>query len=109
MMKVTHEVVMKLPEHERYDLASQMRRASKSVPANIVEGYAKRAAPKEFARALSMALGSANEMEAHFKIARDLGYLSADESARYIAEYEIIGRQLRRLMQYWRSKPRETT
>jgi len=39
-----HELANSLPPHERFDLADQIRRASKSVVANIVEGYSHSAA-----------------------------------------------------------------
>jgi len=36
-----HRVSLEFPRHEQWELASQMRRASKSVCANIAEGYGK--------------------------------------------------------------------
>lgn len=39
LMIEVHQVAGRLPSHERYDLASQMRRSAKSVMANIAEGY----------------------------------------------------------------------
>jgi len=62
-----HRVANVLPAHERYDLVAQMRRASKSVPANIAEGYARRWSVKEFKNYLRIAMASANEMEVHLK------------------------------------------
>jgi four helix bundle protein len=55
-----HELVASLPDFEKYDLASQLLRASKSLAANIAEGYAKRRSPKEFIAYLTSALASAN-------------------------------------------------
>lgn len=65
LMLIIHQAVKKLPVYERNDLASQMRRASKSCPSNIAEGWAKRRFEKEFKRHLDSAIGSANEMEVH--------------------------------------------
>lgn len=62
LMLIIHREVKKLPPFERLDIASQMRRASKSGPANIAEGWAKRRFEKEFKRHLDSAIGSANEM-----------------------------------------------
>ena len=39
LMIEAHKVAAQLPPTERYDLAPQMRRSSKSVMANIAEGY----------------------------------------------------------------------
>jgi four helix bundle protein len=97
-----HAVVKTLPGHEKYDLAAQMRRASKSVPANIAEGYARRQSTKEFRHYLRMAMASANEMEVHLKIAGELGYLTREQVAEYAKEYNIVGRQLNRLSTTWR-------
>ena len=51
-----------------------------------------------------MSVGSANEMEVHFKIARELDYVTQAEFDHFLEEYQIIGKQLTRLIQYWRSK-----
>lgn len=98
-----HEVAATFPAFEKYDLADQMRRASKSVSANIADGFALRASDKEFKRYLRSAMGSANEMEAHIEIAQDLGYVDAELAAALINEYQIIGKQLYRLIENWRS------
>ena len=52
-------------------LANQMRRASTSIPANIAEG-AGQDTPAQFARFLSMAIGSAFELESHVVLAQRL-------------------------------------
>ena len=70
-LEIAEEVyrfVDKLPPLERYGLAQQMRRASVSIPANIAEG-AGRGSPKDFARFLRIAIGSACEVEAHIDLA----------------------------------------
>ena len=103
LLKPVHDMVLKFPDYEKFDLANQLRRASKSIPANIAEGYGKRRSAKEFQSFLSHALGSATEMEVHLKIARALDYISADEFTWLHAEYEIVGKQLYRLMQHWRT------
>ena len=97
-----HALAKIMPPYERHDLAAQIRRASKSVPANIAEGYARRRSIKDFKNYLRMAMGSANEMEVHLKIAAELGYHSRAEAERYIKEYNIVGRQLNRLISTWR-------
>jgi len=102
LLKAVHDLVLKFPDFERYELASQIRRACKSVPTNIAEGYAKRRSVKEFKAFLTNALGSANEMEVHLRIAIALGYVSEAEVEPTIAAYQVIGRQLARLIQSWR-------
>jgi four helix bundle protein len=48
LMLIVHSEVKKFPVYERADLSPQIRRASKSCPANIAEGWAKRRHEKEF-------------------------------------------------------------
>jgi four helix bundle protein len=66
------------PKQEIYGLISQIRRRSASIAANIAEGCGKRS-NAEFQRFLHIATGSASELEYHFLLARDLGFLSPEE------------------------------
>jgi four helix bundle protein len=68
------------PKHELFGLASQIRRCSSSIPANIAEGCG-RVGNTELHRFLQIACGSANELEYHFLLARDLGYISPADHA----------------------------
>jgi len=67
------------PKEERYRLTNQLRRAAASVPANIAEGCG-RNGDVELARFLTIAKGSASELDYLLLLAHDLGYLKA---ARY--------------------------
>ena len=104
-----HALAASLPSIEKFELASQFRRASKSVPVNIAEGYAKRRSPKEFVSYLTTALGSANELEVHLEIARRLGYISEEARADLQGEYSIIGRQLAALIRSWQPVKTQAT
>jgi four helix bundle protein len=64
------------PRVEEFRLAAQLRRASVSIPANIAEGSG-RGGKQEFRQFLVVAMGSANEVEYHLLLARDLGYLTS--------------------------------
>jgi four helix bundle protein len=97
-------MVAGFPSYERYELASQMRRACKSIPANIAEGHGKRHSPRDFCNFLTIALGSTNEMYAHFDIARQLDYITDEVRIRFVAEYQVVARQLTQLIRYWRSR-----
>lgn len=103
LLKPVHDAALELPKYEQFDLASQIRRACKSIPANIAEGYGRKRSAKEFQQFLSMALGSATELEVHLKIALKLEYLTETVAEGLIAESQVIGKMLYRLMQHWRS------
>ena len=97
-----HRLVAEFPAHERFDLCDQMRRASKSVAANIVEGYSHKDTPGKAKLFWRNAMGSANEMVEHLETAVALGYASQDTCRPYIEEYTITAKQLNRLIQNWR-------
>ena len=54
-------ICKRLPPVEQYELARQLRRAARSISANIVEGWGKRASTPEFKRYLQIAIGSCDE------------------------------------------------
>ena len=84
-------LVQRLPQNEQYGLASQMRRAAVSIPANIAEGFG-RWHSKEFVHFLLIANGSLKELETHLLIGKRLGFFSAPELARPVGLVEEIGR-----------------
>ncbi len=104
-----HRLVLTFPEYERFALADQMRRASRSVPTNIVEGYSRRSSAKDFKHFLGISMGSANEMVVHLEISCRLGYATHETCAMHIDEYDAIGRQIHMLMARWRSDGRPPT
>jgi four helix bundle protein len=71
----SYRVTTIFPRHELYGMTSQIRRCAASIAANIAEGCGKRG-NGEFQRFLNIATGSASELEYHFLLARDLGYVS---------------------------------
>ncbi len=92
-----------LPLYERQDLGSQARRCSKSPPANIAEGWAKRRFEKEFKVHLDKALGSCNEMEVHLSMAKDLGYLDKSTCDQLIVRYIALGGKITNLRNNWKT------
>ena len=104
-----HQLVLTFPEYERFALADQMRRASRSVPTNIVEGYSRRSSAKDFKHFLGISMGSANEMVVHLEISYRLGYATREACAPHVDEYDAIGRQIHMLIAHWRSDGRPPT
>jgi four helix bundle protein len=69
-----HDFAKTLPEEEKYDLFAQIRRSSKSVTANLAEGYG-RYHYLDSLRFYSIARGELNETLAHLINARTLEYI----------------------------------
>lgn len=83
-----HRVTFGFPKVEQFALAQQMRRASKSIVANIAEGYGKqKQSMQEFRRFLYMAVGSAEEMRVWLRYALDLDYISLIQWQAWRDEY----------------------
>ncbi len=71
---VYKNVIAHLPKSEQYDLGSQIKRASYSIPLSIAEGCG-RNTEKDFAHFLDIALGSAQEVEYCFLLLKDLSFI----------------------------------
>jgi len=63
-----HKMTLSLPKFELYEEASQIKRSSKSVGANITEGYGKRAYKNDFIRSLTIAHAECDETMYHLDI-----------------------------------------
>ena len=97
-----HHTVLKYPQHEQYELASQMRRASKGICANIAEGFGKQNISKaEFKRFLLMAMGSADEMRVWVQYSVDLGYIDQSRWSAWNKNYTDIAKMLNGLHAKW--------
>jgi four helix bundle protein len=91
------------PKEEKFGLTSQVRRAAVSVPANIAEGAARQTS-REFARFLSIAQGSASELETELLIAQRLGYLEQNSYRKLYDELNTIARMIVGLSQHLKRK-----
>jgi four helix bundle protein len=69
------EVTKSFSVEERYSLVDQVRRSSRSVPANIAEAWRKHRHPAAFVSKLNDAEGEAAETQTHLEIALRCRYL----------------------------------
>ena len=106
---VIHKLALTFPDYEKFVLADQMRRASKSITSNIAEGYGKRKSAKEFKHYLSNALGSANEMIVHLEVTRELEYAKPETCNALIEDYTVICKMLYRLIENWHTIPSKSS
>ena len=85
-----------------FGLRDQIRRAGVSIMANIVEGH-ERGGTGEFVQFLSMAKGSAGEVDSHLFVALDLGYLDKATFERLSSATTETARLIGALIQYLRN------
>jgi len=78
----------KFSPEEKYSLTDQIRRSSRSVAANIGEGYRKKRYPKMFASKMADADGEATETQVWIDFATKCGYLAAIRQAQLRKGYE---------------------
>lgn len=88
-----YEVTYNFPKEELFGITSQMRRAAVSIPSNIAEGAA-RTSKKEFSNYLSIALGSASELETQLTISKNLKYLNIESFNSIIQELNKIQKMI---------------
>ena len=88
-----HEAVKKFPTEERFDLASQARRAANSIVLNIAEGSG-RGTKKDFSHFLDMAVGSTFETVACFFVARKQSYISQQDLEEIKRDGEFLSKRI---------------
>jgi four helix bundle protein len=103
--KKAHELTLEVyrstetfPKPEWFGLRSQIRRASSSIGANLAEGCGRRR-DGEFGRFVSIALGSASELECQLLLARDLQFLEHVDHKRMQAQLNEVCKMLMSLHQ----------
>ena len=91
-----HAVTLKLPKHELYEEGSQVRRSSKSVSSQIVEGHALRQYKPEYLHYLARAYGSAEETTEHLQFLLETRSASRveDDCRLLLQQYAVLCRKL---------------
>ena len=85
--------VASFPPEERFELARQIRRAVRSIGANLAEGAGKQG-DRELVRYARIARGSAHELENHLLVARDCKLIDAEEWRQYDETVQRVCRML---------------
>lgn len=92
------EISKRFPAEERYALTDQIRRASRSVGANLAEAWQKRRYVAHFVSKLTDADGEQAETQHWLGTATACGYLSEKEQVALLAKCTRIGRMLGTMM-----------
>ncbi|WP_299675268.1 four helix bundle protein [uncultured Tenacibaculum sp.] len=93
-----YEVTKMFSSEEKFGIISQLRRASLSIPTNLVEG-ASRNSEKEFAYFINIASGSSAEVEYLLEFSKSIAYLSVEDFDILSKEVIIIRKMLNSLYQ----------
>lgn len=99
----TYKFTNAFPKDELYGLTSQIRRASVSVPANIVEGYY-RGSTKELVRFLYMSRSSCGEVIYFLLLTKDLGYISEDKYEKLKEDYSLLIKKISAMINSLKNK-----
>ncbi len=90
-----HQMSLKLPQFELYEQGSQIRRSSKSVKSNIVEGFGRRKYKQEFVKFLIYSLASCDETADHLRTLYETKSFSNESSYNYFCEeYDHLGKMI---------------
>ena len=95
------EITKNFPKEEMYSLTDQIRRSSRSVSVNIVEGWAKRKYENVFLRHLNDSNGSCEETKIWLDFAKDCQYIEIREYDKLMTKYNEVGAMLNSLMNKW--------
>ncbi len=93
-----HLYSLKLPKYELYETGSQIRRATKSILFNIVEGYGRRRYVNEFIRFLIFSQASCDEVAAQLELLLTL-YPGVESPDNIIEECDKLGRKINKFIQ----------
>jgi four helix bundle protein len=96
------KLTKKFPPIEQYELARQLRRSARSIPANLAEGWAKRSSAQEFKRYMQVAIGSCHETQNWLDMSKDESYITEKEHEYLSGRYNGIGVMLYKLWENWR-------
>ena len=88
------ELSKRFPSEEKYSMTDQIRRSSRSVCANIAEAWRRRRYEKSFISKLNESEAEAAETQVWLEFALNLSYITEKEFEKLFKEYEVVSRQL---------------
>ncbi|RKY90314.1 MAG: four helix bundle protein [Ignavibacteriae bacterium] len=95
-----HKMSLNLPKFEMYEEGSQIRRSSKSVKSNLVEGYGRRNYKNEYIRFITFALASNDETIDHLETLYETESLTDENLFKHIdSKLQILGKKINKFLQ----------
>lgn len=92
----------KFPVDEKFSLTDQIRRSSRSIAANIAEGWGKRIYPLQFKKHLVHSLGSLEETKSWLIFLKDCKYLQTEIFDELFIDYDNLGGKIWKLHEVWK-------
>ena len=106
LARQVHMMTMSLPKYELYEQGSQVRRSTKSVKDQIVEGYGRRRYKDDFIKFLVYSQASCDEATSQLHMINDL-HFNNEGLKDLLEQYDILGRKINKFIQYvesdWKS------
>lgn len=110
VFKLSYDLAMEIfritrsfPKEERFSLTDQVVRSSRSIAANIAEGWGKRTYENEFKRHLVYGMGSLEETKVWMYFAKDCGYLGHDTFVSFEKKTDELGARIYKLYENWKT------
>ncbi len=88
-----------LPQYLRYDIADDLRRAARSVPSNIAEGYGRNKSNADIVNFLRTSLGSNDEVVFNLEFLKGLSLINEEQYQHFTGQSKLIGSGLQKLIQ----------
>ena len=105
LVKMVYEVINKSPKFRRdFRLVNQVQDAAVSSMSNISEGFSRKG-NKEFTQFLFISKSSAAEVQSHFYVALDQGYVNQGDFNRVYNQAEIVSKLDSGFIKYLNSQP----
>ncbi len=110
VFRMSYQIAMEIfqlsrlfPKEEKYSLTDQVVRSSRSVAANIAEGWGKRIYENEFKRHLVYAMGSLEETKVWMMFAKDCGYITVEKFNEITEKFNNVGGKIYKLYENWKT------
>ena|SRR5258705_11415583 len=101
-MDIFH-ITRNFPKEERYSLTDQIVRSSRSISANIAEGWGKRIYENEFKKHLIYAMGSLEETKGWLHFSKDCSYINIESLENFEKKLDELGAKIYKLFENWRT------
>lgn len=96
-------ITKSFPNSEKYSLTSQIIRSTRSISANLAEGFARRIYPAEFKKFLIYSAGSLEESKVWINFAKDCNYINEGQFEDFYSKADEIGAKLHKLYSNWKT------